>query len=381
MGGLTMHPTLSAYATLLGTASVLTMTSLLSAQAQQQTAQAELPEQVLITGSLIHGTAAVAGVINITLKRGYDGAISQFRIGKPTSFAGGLSVMGSQLYGRKWESGDVTVTYEYYHQAKVQGPGSPYLTSDFTIGGYDNRIPIISAAPGIAHVGKATEPATAPAGFDPAFGVSCNNCYSIPKGQNGVGLTWASILANSGVANEYNAYQDSWLFPDSQRNAAVITFDQDIYKSDGLLRSVQFFADGYYNHRRQISRWSGIALGGKTNAFTVTIPTTNPYYPIGAPAGLQVAYNLSKEVLAYSTTGVQEGRWAGGFNLELPSNWNGKISYTKTEDHADYAFSNLVNPNLANAAVGNTVAASGSYASYTKPANIPYLNLFCDPTT
>ena len=30
-------------------------------------------------------------------------------------------------------------------------------------------------------------------------------------------------------------------------------------------------------------------------------------------------------------------------------------------------------------AVGNTVAASGSYASYTKPASIPYLNLFCDP--
>ena len=54
-----MHRTPSAYATLLGTASVLTMTSLLSAQAQQQTAQAELPEQVLITGSLIHGTAAV----------------------------------------------------------------------------------------------------------------------------------------------------------------------------------------------------------------------------------------------------------------------------------------------------------------------------------
>src|ERR1700675_3613178 len=62
-----MHPTRSKIATLLGTASVLTMASVLGANAQQQvaqgqmtqTAQGEVPEQVLVTGSLIHGTVAV----------------------------------------------------------------------------------------------------------------------------------------------------------------------------------------------------------------------------------------------------------------------------------------------------------------------------------
>src|SRR5258705_12807180 len=56
----------SKLATLLGSASLLTMASAMAAQAQQiaqaQMAQAnpqELPEQVLITGSLIRGTAAV----------------------------------------------------------------------------------------------------------------------------------------------------------------------------------------------------------------------------------------------------------------------------------------------------------------------------------
>jgi len=61
-----MNPTMSRLATLLGTASFLTLAGSLDAQGQQvaqgQTAQAapqEVPEQVLITGSLIHGTAAV----------------------------------------------------------------------------------------------------------------------------------------------------------------------------------------------------------------------------------------------------------------------------------------------------------------------------------
>ena len=64
-----MNPTTSKLATLMGSASLLTLTNALAAQAQQvaqaQVAQAqmaqaqEVPEQVLITGSLIHGTAAV----------------------------------------------------------------------------------------------------------------------------------------------------------------------------------------------------------------------------------------------------------------------------------------------------------------------------------
>src|SRR5882762_5529474 len=61
-----MNPTTSRMRALLGTASFLTLAISLDAQAQQvaqaQTAQAnpmDVPEQVLITGSLIHGTAAV----------------------------------------------------------------------------------------------------------------------------------------------------------------------------------------------------------------------------------------------------------------------------------------------------------------------------------
>src|SRR3981189_1705049 len=64
--GVIVNPTTSKLAILMGSASLMTIATALAAQAQQvaqaQMAQAtpgEVPEQVLITGSLIHGTAAV----------------------------------------------------------------------------------------------------------------------------------------------------------------------------------------------------------------------------------------------------------------------------------------------------------------------------------
>src|SRR5690348_13158241 len=56
-----MNPTTTRFATLMGTASLLTLGTALNAQAQMtaQAAPEAVPEQVLVTGSLIHGTAAV----------------------------------------------------------------------------------------------------------------------------------------------------------------------------------------------------------------------------------------------------------------------------------------------------------------------------------
>jgi outer membrane receptor protein involved in Fe transport len=59
-----MNPTASRFATLMGSASFLTLTAAIAAHGQpvaqaQTPATAAVPEQVLVTGSLIHGAAAV----------------------------------------------------------------------------------------------------------------------------------------------------------------------------------------------------------------------------------------------------------------------------------------------------------------------------------
>src|SRR5882762_270449 len=281
-----MNPTTSKLATLMGSASLLTMANVLAAQAQQvaqaQMAQAqEVPEQVLITGSLIHGTAAVgvpvtnlnvqdfrqtgaqtladlfrtvpvanvspgavatnsgghleretrvnirgldqtgprsllmvdgmrfppqadgicaidpsiipslaldridiladgasatygsdaiAGVINIILKRGFDGAVTQlnFSVGD----AGGAHYQASQLWGRTWDGGDVTLTYEWTDEAPVYGTAHSKYTANYTPWGLDDRTPLGASLPGTISIG----------GPSSTFGTACTNCFAIPVG-------------------------------------------------------------------------------------------------------------------------------------------------------------------------------------------------------
>src|SRR6267154_530690 len=263
-----MNPTASKFAALMGTASLLTLSSVLAAQGQQvaqvQMAQAaeELPEQVLITGSLIHGTAAVgvpvtnlspqdfaqtgalttadlfrnvpaanvspgpvstnsaanidkgtrvnirgldnntgvrtllmidglrfvpqafggctldpsiipsisleridvlvdgasatygsdavAGVVNIILRRGYEGAITQLRY---TAAQGKSTYEASQLWGRSWDGGNVTLSYEWHDASPIAGNVHSSLTVDYSPWGLENRIPLTSSIPGTISVG------------------------------------------------------------------------------------------------------------------------------------------------------------------------------------------------------------------------------------
>ena len=195
----------------------------------------------------------------------------------------------------------------------------------------------------------------------------------MPQGQNGVGLTWTTLLANQGVTNEVNGYLDSSLIPTQTRTAFVGTFDQRLFPG------VSLFVDAFYSNRRVVSQMNTMASVGQTTSFTVAVPTFNPFYPIGAPAGLRISYNLGTELPPYTSAVSRGQRFATGFNLELPFDWTGKLSF-QMSDNLELANSeNLTNPNNVSAALGNTVAGAGGVASYTKPPGIPYLNLFCDP--
>jgi iron complex outermembrane receptor protein len=317
--------------------------------------------------SATYGSDAIAGVINVVLKRGYDGAVTQFRVG---SAAGGdFTTQASQLFGRTWDGGDVTVSYEWYNATAIPASKRSGFTYNYTPWGLDNRTPVASSVPGTVSTGAPSS----------STGTTCTNCYAIPAGQNGVGLTWATLLADKGVTNELNPYLNADATAAQQRNAATLTFDQRVF--DG----VSFFAEGFYSNRRSQIVYPPTITSAAHNEFSVTVPTTNPYYPVGAPSGLRVNYNLSYELPPTTSAYEISERFAAGFDLDLPFLWKGKLTYSTNEEKNDANAYNAVNTNDVSAALGATIAAvagSGSnpgVASFTKPANIPYLNLFCDP--
>src|SRR5256714_2115667 len=291
-----MNLTASRFATLMGSASLLTLTNALSAHAQMtaQAAPEAIPEQVLITGSLIHGTAAVgvpvtnlgtqdftqagaitigdlfrtvpvanvapgpsavnsgghqeretrvnirgldatgprsllmidgvrfppqadglcaidpsiipalaldrvdiladgasatygsdaiAGVINVVLKRNFDGAVTLLHVQQPTD-GGGTQYQASQLFGRTWEGGDLTLTYEWTDEEAVKARVHSNFTVDYRPWGLQNPfIPIGASIPGTISTGAPQVVTTVPnAGSAVPVLVNgvCTNCFSIP---------------------------------------------------------------------------------------------------------------------------------------------------------------------------------------------------------
>ena len=350
-------------------------------------------------GSATYGSDAISGVINMILKRGYDGAVTQLH---STFIKGAEQYQAAQLWGRTWDGGDVTLTYEWSDFSPIKGNARSNFTIDFTPWGLDNRIPVASSIPATISTGRVT---AAQGGLGSGLGTNCSNCFALPAGSganfnaslnNGLGptapssapgvLTWATIGTAAhggptnpvaGTANEIDPYDISWYDTAQQRNSAVITVDQR------LIDGISLFGEGFYtNHRFQFL--NNANQSASTQDLSVQVPTLNPYYPIGAPANLTVNYNIGLEVSPLTSGNDVTDRYAGGLKFELPAGWEGQIYYSENYRNIQSTIPS-VNAAAVSAALGWTIPAglargsSPAIASWTKPATLPYLNLFCDP--
>jgi outer membrane receptor protein involved in Fe transport len=346
--------------------------------------------------SATYGSDAVSGVMNILLKRGYDGAVSQLRF---TGANGKTEYQASQLWGRTWDGGDITLTYEWSDFSPLRGNARSNFTPDFSPWGLDNRTPIASSMPGTISTG-ALQSSTR------GLGTSCTNCFAIPAGSGanfnsslnaGLGplnpgsapgvLNWATIGTSAnggatnplaGTANEFNPYTIGWYDAAQQHNAFVATVDQR------LTKDISFYGEGYYSNRRAEFLNLANQSPASTQDLSVQVPTKNPFYPIGAPTNLVVNYNMGLEVPPFTAVSEASDRYLFGLNLDLPGDWQGRIYYSETFNgtHTD---TRAVSPNAVSAALGWTIPAgfpagtSPAIGTWTKPGAIPYLNLFCDP--
>jgi outer membrane receptor protein involved in Fe transport len=346
--------------------------------------------------SATYGSDAVSGVMNIILKRGYDGAVSQLRF---TGADGKTEYQASQLWGRTWDGGDITLAYEWSDFSPLRGNARSNFTPDFSPWGLDNRTPIASSVPGTISVG-----APAPAALR-GLGRACTNCFAVPAGSGanfnsslngGLGplnpssgpgvLNWATVGVASnggatnplaGTANEFNPYRIGWYDAAQQHNSFVATVDQR------LTKNISFFGEGYYSNRRAQFLNLANQSPASTQDLQVQIPTANPYYPTGAPTNLVVNYNISLEIPPFTSVSEVSDRYLMGLNIDLPADWKGRVYYSQTFNgtHTD---TRVVSPNAVSAALGwrmpagSAIGTSPAIATWTKPASIPYLNLFCD---
>jgi iron complex outermembrane receptor protein len=347
--------------------------------------------------SATYGSDAIGGVINVVLKRAYDGAVST--VGYKGGAGGNQQLFASQLWGRTWDGGDITLSYEWRNVNPIHGNISSRYGFDFSPWGLDNRTPLASSIPGTISIGATASPDQT--NYPSANGANCTNCFAIPAGtgspfnsalNNGLGptapfsastLNWATFnnAANSGTngtRNEFNPYSIVDYSAGLQYTGGAITVDQR------LTRNISFYGTGMYGMRRA----QVLPQENNNQLNSIGVPTWNPYYPTGgAPNNLRVAYHMSIESRAYDSAYEVGQRYLGGFNIDLPAQWAAQIYYSETRDSNSLNLTRRVNKAAVSAALGWTLGATPAarhqpaVATFAKPASVPYLNLFCDPRT
>ena len=356
---------------------------------------------VLVDGaSATYGSDAVSGVINIILKRNMDGAITQARW---TSAAGKNRYLVSGVWGRTWDGGQITLSYEWYNDQPIRGNTHSKYGIDHTPWGFDDRRPLGSSIPPTISTGAPAQPGGGKIGTAASVGHGCTNCYAVPlgTGQNwvpgtgGIGpigpssaatLDWlafnnAGNSGTNGLRNHFDPYDIAWYDANQQRNGGHITVDQQ------LTSNISFYGSAFYSNRRAgFLNPANLSPAGNNIVAGIGVPTFNPYYPTNAPSNLRISYNNAFESPPITEAYEIAERYQLGLNIALPYSWNGRIWFAETKDSNYNHNIGLVNKAAMSAALGWTIGstpAAGTtpaIASWTKPANVPYLNLFCDPT-
>lgn len=264
--------------------------------------------EVLADGaSAIYGSDAVAGVVNFIFRKGFDGAETQVRYGAGDGFD---QIIVSQALGRQWSSGGVFAAVEYLDHAALSARDRDYFTNDLrAFGGPDLRTN--NGIPGTLSVGGTT--------------------YALPAGQNGRSLTAAQLTP--GTSNRRNRWADADILPSSEKWSGVINFHQE------LAPGLTLVFDAIATHRESVRRDTGIET-------SLTVPRANPFFvsPVPNAQSVTVLYNWANDYGPATLAAVAEDlTFHGGFELDLPGDWQGSLTGLTSRTRADSYYDNIGN--------------------------------------
>lgn len=271
--------------------------------------------------SAVYGSDAVAGVANLILRRGYEGAQIEVQHGVADHY---FESQISAIAGHKWSTGQVTASFQHTYRSNLSGRDRDFYGADLTErGGADYRV--TQCAPGNIVTG--------------------GRSYAIPAG----GATPGNLVA--GTANKCDNLKAIDLVPQQEINAGTINFDQDI--TDGI----RFYADAYGARRDAVRR-------GQVATVNLAVPRSNAYFvaPAGTnPASETVQYSFANDYGPYSTSDITSKTIQGtaGINADLFGDWQLDVygSYGWNKDVV-YSEGNQVNASALAAALASSNPAT-----------------------
>jgi iron complex outermembrane receptor protein len=305
-------------------------------------------EVVADGASAIYGSDAIAGVVNLILRKDVDGVEGRFRYGLTEGDY--AEKQFALMAGKRWETGRFMIAGEYSENDPLFGSevSEWYQNDNRSRGGRDLRN--TNCDPGTITVGTGASAVT----------------YAIPQG--GVTPAQAGSLV-PGTRNLCFYGDKDHLIWSQKRKSVVGNFSQE-------LGPVRFFADGFYSER------SGIApIAATVNA---NVPRTNPFFvsPVAGATQVNVTWSL------VPTIGLQENPYSSsswnalaGLEANLFGDFQGTVyyAYGKSSEMVDRRKSG-VNGTALTAALNDTnpATALNLFGGPNNPATLARIgdNLF-----
>ena len=303
--------------------------------------------------SAIYGADAVAGVVDLRLRRNFEGQETGLRY---DTVDGTNARMLTHILGSSWDEGNLVLAYELNdREALSAADRSDIVTDDWSA--YGGNVSGVFANPGNIAVGTGM-----------GMGMGASTYYPIPAGQDGQNLLLSDLAAGA------PRRQDSWLadqvMPAIERHSVL-----------GSLRhrlndNIELDLLGWFS-QKQVED-----LGGGLEE-SVLVPSTNPFSPcnpakdpsgnpgINCAAPISVIYSMINDLSEDERLTQTNAFVAAGLNFNLTEQWSGefKLSYGLNAENSIEA---TYNRNHILRAAGNTIDGT------TKPATLPFFNPFCD---
>ena len=250
---------------------------------------------VLTSGaSAIYGADAVAGVVNIVMRKNFDGTELSFRYGNTTQ-DDSHEIVVNLVEGAANDQSSITAGLTYYSRAAIFNKDRsysaipPYLSTNaipinaqITTAAYDEALglPAGTRPPGVTTDVFYADPGIFPSS---SGGNHVSDDGNIVPGSTNTGNTPASqYIYSNGRQSVWNFNQTSGAFPAFEHHGAYVNGDHKLFGTD----NIKVYFDGFYMHNYSQSQLAPLATGTFTTPGSVeyVIPARTPN-PLPLPDG------------------------------------------------------------------------------------------------